>query len=176
MFEPLLRRSVCWRINLSPRTPRNTFSTASARTRHSLVSKSVPLKGRNRPKPAIQGRCRERPLSDRKAAVQWPRSVRQLTAISSPSALQVREQRCSFADDVRHCRQFLARLGPLVLSHSVTWWPSELGRSRPWSLGLHLGHFDGWYFRAPDPLPVRGPCRRPAPRPPQQRLDRRSCC
>ena len=30
MFEPLLRHSVCWRINLSPRTPRNTFSTASA--------------------------------------------------------------------------------------------------------------------------------------------------
>ncbi len=27
MFESLLRRSVCWRINLSPRTPRNTFST-----------------------------------------------------------------------------------------------------------------------------------------------------
>ncbi len=36
MFESLLRRSVCWRINLSPRTPRNTFSTASARSGHSV--------------------------------------------------------------------------------------------------------------------------------------------
>ncbi len=36
MFESLLRRSICWRINLSPRTPRNTFSTPSARTGHCL--------------------------------------------------------------------------------------------------------------------------------------------
>ena len=38
---------------------------------HSLVSKSGPLKGRNRPNPAIQGRCRERRLSDRKADIAY---------------------------------------------------------------------------------------------------------
>ncbi len=53
-----------------------------ARRRHSPASKFRPLKGRNRPKPAIQGRCRERPLSDRKAVVRLPRSVRQLIANS----------------------------------------------------------------------------------------------
>ncbi len=37
-------------------------------------------KVRNRPESAVQGRSRERRLLDRKAAIQWPRSVGQLIA------------------------------------------------------------------------------------------------
>ncbi len=53
-----------------------------ARRRHSPASKFRPLKGRNRPNSAVRGRWRGWRLSDRKAAVQSPRSVRQLIAIS----------------------------------------------------------------------------------------------
>ena len=46
------------------------FRLQIARSRSSTASKSGPLKGRNRPKSAIQDRCRERRLWDRKAVVQ----------------------------------------------------------------------------------------------------------
>ncbi len=46
------------------------------------MSKSGPLKGRNRPKTAIQPSRRERRLSDHKAVVQLLQSVRQLIANS----------------------------------------------------------------------------------------------
>ncbi len=38
---------------------------------HSLVPKSGPLKGWNRPEAVIQVRCRERPVSDRKADIAY---------------------------------------------------------------------------------------------------------
>ncbi len=42
-----------------------------AKSGHSLVSKTGPLKGRNRPKAVIQASCRERPLWDRKADIAY---------------------------------------------------------------------------------------------------------
>ena len=56
------------------------FRLQLARSRSSTASKSGPLKGRNRPKSAIQARWRERPLLDRKAAVHLLRSVKPLIA------------------------------------------------------------------------------------------------
>jgi hypothetical protein len=57
-----------------------------ARRRHSTGSKPRQLKGRNRPITAIQGRCRERRLSDRKAVVRLSRSARRLIVICGHSA------------------------------------------------------------------------------------------
>ncbi len=53
---------------------------------HSLVSKTGPLKGRNRPITAIRPSRGERQLWDRKAVVQLLQSVRQLIAKKRLSA------------------------------------------------------------------------------------------
>ncbi len=59
-----------------------------ARTRHSLVSKTGPLKGRNRPEAVIQASCRERPLSDRKADIAYEEIiVRRSSQLDCPLSL-----------------------------------------------------------------------------------------
>ncbi len=79
-----------------------------AKKRHSLVSKSGPLKGRNRPKIAVHDRWHERRLLDRKAAIQWPRAVRQLIVTSGHSGGGGRHPKTSVRRDTSSDRRAAA--------------------------------------------------------------------